>query len=451
MSPKNILIIIVLAVVLVGGGIFYWSNKKTGSPPAAGTAESALVPREAWVEIIRPEVSLQDESGTEIKKLSSGDAVVAGMTLAVGGKGLAIVHFPDGSTLRADAASIFKLDLSSFEQKTETLSVKISLISGRLWSKVIAIVSPDSVWQVKTSSAVATVRGTAFGVEYRKGASRFLGSEHAVKVAVLDPKTKEPLPKTEAELTPKTIVAVSDSEAVAIAAVPKELSVVTAPKAVLTDVWVKDNEAADTVIDKTLAEVRQTSHSDAEAREKLRQVIDKRREEVKQEENQTPEKAGTLEDTTKRLLEINQMENPVNEATPVKGENNTSTNETVKTSGTVTAKPVKLVIRPVPGPLPIANPGEVAEGTKAGFKAILVLSDGSEQDVTKDAVWEVSGHIGSMVSPGILAAAFDEAESELPSVSGEVKATYTAESGVLIAPPVPVTVVHSIEETTPLG
>ena len=58
------------------------------------------------------------------------------------------------------------MEAGDFEEKTNKLNVRLNLLWGRVWSKVITVLTPESAWEVKTTSAVAVVRGTAFGVEY---------------------------------------------------------------------------------------------------------------------------------------------------------------------------------------------------------------------------------------------------------------------------------------------
>ena len=55
--------------------------------------------------------------------------------------------------------------------------MRINLV-GQAWSKIISLATPDSVWEVRTSTAVATVRGTAFGMG--TDGNPVIGSENKV-------------------------------------------------------------------------------------------------------------------------------------------------------------------------------------------------------------------------------------------------------------------------------
>ena len=89
------------------------------------------------------------------------------------------------------------MEESSFNANSGKLIVRINLVLGRAWSKIISLATPDSVWEVRTSTAVATVRGTAFGMEYADGKSTVIGSENKVAVNAVDPETKKALKQEE--------------------------------------------------------------------------------------------------------------------------------------------------------------------------------------------------------------------------------------------------------------
>jgi len=152
-----------------------------------------------WIEIISSGVSLE-EGNSSFKNLGMGDNVPAGSIIVSDGSGKATIHFPDGSAIRLDNNSKISIAAAQFDPETETLKVKIFLFSGRVWSKVAALVTPESSWEVKTAGAVTTVRGTAFSVEYTGGKSVILGSQNTVFVNPVDPKTGDVLLNIQAEI-----------------------------------------------------------------------------------------------------------------------------------------------------------------------------------------------------------------------------------------------------------
>ncbi len=415
-------------------------------------------PRTAWLEVIRPAVS---RAGENMKELSSGDEVFSGMTLYVSKDGQAIIHFPDGSILRADSDTTIKIDESYFEPKSETLSVKVTLMGGKVWSKVIALVGSASVWQVKTSSAVATVRGTSFGTEYIAGKSMFLGSENEVKVAVVDPKTGKIKKETEASLISKTIIEVKDADMEKIAATPAPLAVFSAPSIITDAKWVRENQSADEEMGKIISEMRDEEGSDIGMREKMRELNERRREELKKETKSEIDEIKiekTIEKSVERLKEIKKEV----EKEEAEEEANTETKDTPKTTvdtdlkstteaGAVTAPStatVKSTAKPTRAYIKgIQSGADIMEDSKIPLKLILVLSDGTERDITSSAKWAVKGNIGPVSTTGIFSPSFKEEEAEMESVLGEISATALIDGVSLSAPGITVKVVHFVEET----
>lgn len=70
-------------------------------------------------------------------------------------------------------------------------STKIQLEIGALWMRITKVFGGEEEYQVRTSNAVATVRGTSFGVFYSNSSTVILVSEGVVSVSSLNTKTKE--------------------------------------------------------------------------------------------------------------------------------------------------------------------------------------------------------------------------------------------------------------------
>lgn len=85
-----------------------------------------------------------------------------------------------------------------------------------------------------------------------------------------------------------------------------------------------------------------------------------------------------------------------------------------QTPQTEQAKPVKLTLETT------SSFEGVKETDKIIFKAIAVMDDGTEQDVTAEAKWKVIGPIGVMEEPGIFLAMLDASVSEFGEGMGSV-------------------------------
>jgi len=192
MFVKIRLIFFILLLVAVIAGLFWISG---GLRNIFGNKEETVnLPDEdtvkPWLEVINPSVFEIKDNGDK-KELFTGDELSAGITIRVETGGAANIYFPDGSLARVDGDTEFSFDESSFNKNSGKLIVRINLVMGRVWSKIISLATPDSVWEVKTSTAVATVRGTAFGMEYADNKSTIIGSENKVEVSAIDPETKK--------------------------------------------------------------------------------------------------------------------------------------------------------------------------------------------------------------------------------------------------------------------
>ncbi len=174
------LALLILAVIL-GGAYFL---KKYSSQAADGKLPKPSIEVSLpWIEVIKGQVrEIRTDDKKPIRELKTGDEIGPGTEIEVRENSFAHLHFPDGSVLRADANTNFILKEANFDKRDEKLGVEIKLLAGRLWSKVVALLTPDSHWEIRTTNAVVNVRGTAFGMAYEDGRSTVIGSENKVEV-----------------------------------------------------------------------------------------------------------------------------------------------------------------------------------------------------------------------------------------------------------------------------
>lgn len=182
-------LLVILAIIILG--VFLLTSRlrapstETELQTIGGTAQTEET-MNTWVEILAGSASIKQSDGSLIE-IKSGDEVPDGAVIVTDDKGLVEVHLPDGSTVQLDASSEAKFDQAQFDDSSETLRVRITLATGKIWSKIIELATPESYWEVKTTNAVAAVRGTAFGMEYADGDTQIIGSENTVDVQAIDP------------------------------------------------------------------------------------------------------------------------------------------------------------------------------------------------------------------------------------------------------------------------
>ncbi len=397
----------VTAFIFVGlavaiGGAFFAFKKTAPILPLAIPVEHEKVAGTAqmpWIEVVRPlvvEYSARD--GGESRVLKTGDEVALGNMIETDSRGIANIYFPDGSVLRLDANTKIVLNQAELNPENQALTTRIFLTSGRVWSKVLALLTPSSLWEVKTSNAVATVRGTAFGMTALKGKTSVIGAEQTVVVQAIDPETNKTIGK-EVLVAPDKLVAVADQDIPLIREAKKELAVERASAKILADPWVKNAKDADKKYEEKIEQLRNRGVEAKTLRDELLTQIRKELGIEEQPKAPLPERTESRNET----IPPERKENIVEQDIP---------------QNTLLQRPVELEIRTS------ADLKNVTEGDRLGFKAIFTGPDGQAHDVTVDARWAVIGSIGKVASPGIFLAELGPDVSELGSAPGAITAIW---------------------------
>ena len=442
-----------------------------------------------WVEIISPGVSVLKENGA-LQVINTGDDVPAGTTVVSDASGKAIIHLQDGSSLRLDINSKITLAEAEFDPKTETLKVKVSLLAGRVWSKVAALVTPESSWEVKTAGAVATVRGTAFSVEYVNGKSRVLGSQNTIIVNPIDPKTGGVLSGIQTEVKENTVVELNDKDAAVIALRFAEnrkaaenlgialLSPRKAPQEMLNDSFVKENKSEDKIFDEKAEIIKKEGLKEKEVREILRteskelrdKVLDLKKEEKSDEEikkeimkedaadfrERVKEKAKEIktereeEKTESKNEEVKTSDSRKSddvsqkESSPaVSSKENSDSFAIPKKNITSSGKAVRLTI----GGFKTTT---LTEGDKVSLTATMTFDSGEKENVTGAVSWIVNGFVGS-VEKDVFVAKIRPEDSEVGEIKGMLQAKIERGGDVFESNVIEFIVTPFIEETVPLG
>jgi len=103
--------------------------------------------------------------------LKKGDKLRQEHEVRVAEKSRIEIRFPDGTVMRLSEKSHLKMDQVLYNQQTQAKNVKVGLSVGKLWAKVRKLATPDSAVEVKTSNAVAGVRGTVYRVNVEEDKS----------------------------------------------------------------------------------------------------------------------------------------------------------------------------------------------------------------------------------------------------------------------------------------
>lgn len=125
---------------------------------AESTQTDAIV---TWIQGTSRAYSKGAAAGKVLKK---GDVVKRDQEVKVTEKSRIELRFPDGTVMRLAEKTTLKMNEVSYNQQTDKKNVKVDLSAGKLWARVKKLSTPDSSVEVRTSNAVAGVRGTVYRV-----------------------------------------------------------------------------------------------------------------------------------------------------------------------------------------------------------------------------------------------------------------------------------------------
>jgi FecR protein len=131
--------------------------------------------------------------------LKQGDPLKKDQEVKVAAKSRVEIRFPDGTVMRLAEKSSLRLNELAFNKTTEQKNVKVGLNVGKLWAKVQKLSTPDSTVEVKTSNAVAGVRGTVYRVNVEADKSALV-KVYEGEVYVANPPRDESKPLDKATL-----------------------------------------------------------------------------------------------------------------------------------------------------------------------------------------------------------------------------------------------------------
>ncbi len=105
------------------------------------------------------------------RALKKGDSLKREDEVRVAEKSRIEIRFPDGTIMRLSEKSHLKMSELTYDKQTDRKNVKVDLSIGKLWAKVKRLATPDSSVEVKTTNAVAGVRGTVYRVNVEEDKS----------------------------------------------------------------------------------------------------------------------------------------------------------------------------------------------------------------------------------------------------------------------------------------
>jgi hypothetical protein len=140
---------LLIVLLLVGGGIYLFL------PRAANASDKA-----ATVAVLNTAIDAQKGS-TDFAPALDGDVLASGDFVRSSKDGRAVLTFFDASTLSVDPGSLVKV-LTLNRVGSGGIQLLVEQTLGRSWAAVSKLKTPDSKFEIKTPSSIASVRGTSF-------------------------------------------------------------------------------------------------------------------------------------------------------------------------------------------------------------------------------------------------------------------------------------------------
>lgn len=165
-------------------------------PAAAGTVKVDVGTGTAAVTALTGKARVNRDGGVKSEKLATGVLLAAGDRVTTGTGARLELKLPDGSYLRFDERTTFKLISMAGSRQKEERNIRVSMVVGKTWARVAKLFGKKrGGFSIATQTAVAGVRGTTFRMNVEEDNSAVLkvyGGEVEVR------KKKEAAPGAEA-------------------------------------------------------------------------------------------------------------------------------------------------------------------------------------------------------------------------------------------------------------
>ena len=126
-------------------------------------AQPSTAASPAVLHVDEPAVEVQREGREGFSAAASGDSITEGAVIRTDRTGVAAVTYEDGSLTRIGPATTYELVTLRTEEGRREIVGKLD--TGQTFHRVTKVTGSASRFEVETSDAVASVRGTAFAVQ----------------------------------------------------------------------------------------------------------------------------------------------------------------------------------------------------------------------------------------------------------------------------------------------
>jgi|GEM_PF-2052424 len=162
-------VFIIFIVIL--GGIWYWSL-------------GALPPLEASSVVLKQidgNVTVKAPGEDAFTQANVGEVLEDGATVRTGSLSQAVIDFYGQAETTINEGSELEITQAMLSEENQSPIVHLSLLSGRIWSRVISILDLEGEFTAQTSDVVATVRGTSFDLAIEDGGTTLWVADSVVE------------------------------------------------------------------------------------------------------------------------------------------------------------------------------------------------------------------------------------------------------------------------------
>lgn len=151
MRKAAVLMVVVLAVFIFVGVMMMQSM--------------LILQRVAAVSDVRGAVQIKTRSAQAFQPLGGRERVAAGDTIVTGDDASVDLHWVDGTRIRLEPRTTMTVRSCQISKANDAETSVFDLSVGKIWVRVLKILSQKSKFEVRTPTATAGVRGTIFSVE----------------------------------------------------------------------------------------------------------------------------------------------------------------------------------------------------------------------------------------------------------------------------------------------
>ena len=182
-------LLIIGGVLILGAAAFFFLKPKDTTIISPTQVEGASVK----VTPLSTDVSVREQSDSNFRRIDTEATTTPGTSVRTSSSGRALIESPWSHPTALDFSSEIVIKDSSADSKKTIIQLTI----GSMWARAKKLVEQGEFYEIKTSNAVAVVRGTSFGLSFKDNTTTLIVKSGEVSFFNIDPATGEAIPGSE--------------------------------------------------------------------------------------------------------------------------------------------------------------------------------------------------------------------------------------------------------------